>query len=506
MIKTDLKKMAKGKRALSAEVATRHSDPNFYSALTVLPNPDAVLRKLGKSHEIFDAIMADAHVIGDLRSVRSGMLRFEFRVQAGGDTPADIQAFELCEKLMQQRPTPGMRWADTVWNMAKAVLRGYQVHEIVWEKYDRFLMPAKVIDRPNRRFLFDIDNNLRLKTRSKPIEGELLADRKWLLTRHMPSHENPYGIALLSSCFWPYTFKHSGFKYFAKFCEKYGIPWAIGKLPRGSRDDDYNDLVDKLADMVEDGVAAIPDDGSVELLTAKSSGESIQERLIATCNREMSKALTSQTLASDLQGEGARAASETHRDRERDVNESDRDLICDSMCELFKWITEINVANAVPPTFEFYEEEDVQTEVATFIGKARDIVDIPKQWAYERLQIPMPQDGEEVIERRSSKPAKPNQEFSRLLSGHDFNTDDDDPDNLDLAIAQAADVADKDIADFARKAKTTLIKIEAEGGSLHDFSNALDQMYAELPHDKLAKINQEAFMLALVMGVEDAGN
>lgn len=392
----DLKKA--GKANLAREIATRHTDPQFYSALTVLPNPDTVLRKLGKSDEAFDAIVSDAHVIGELRSVRSALLGYEWRLAAGGKDAADVRALELCEQFMAQRPAPGLRWPDVIWNMAQAVFRGYQVHEVVWKREGQFLMPASVLDRPGRRFVWSTDNALRLITRKSMVEGEELGPYKWLVTRHMPSHDNPYGVALFSSCFWPYTFKHSGFRYFVKFCEKYGIPWAVGKYPEGTPKEQQDALADALAQMIEDAVAAIPDAGKVELLTVNSGMAALpQERLLGICNREMSKALTSQTLATEIQGEGSRAASETHRGREQAVNKSDRTIIEDTMNELLGWITELNIPNAKPPRFEFYEEAEARQDWVEVLDKARHYINIPDSFAHDRLQIPVPAEGEEVL-------------------------------------------------------------------------------------------------------------
>lgn len=391
----DLKKASKTN--LAREIATRHTDPQFYSALTVLPNPDTVLRKLGKSDEAFDAITSDAHVIGELRSVRSALLGYEWRIEAGGELPADVRALELGERFMEQRPAPGLRWPDVIWNMAQAVFRGYQVHEVVWKREGQFLVPASVLDRPGRRFNWDTENKLRLITRENMMPGEELGPYKWLVTRHMPSHDNPYGVALFSSCFWPYTFKHSGFRYFVKFCEKYGIPWAVGKYPEGTPKDQQDALADALAQMIEDAVAAIPDNGKVELIEASSSGQLVHERLLHICNAEMSKALTSQTLATEIQGQGSRAAAETHRGREMAVNESDRAIIEDTMNELLGWITELNIPGARPPRFEFYDEAEARQDWVEVLDKARTYIKVPAWFAHERLQIPQPQEDEEVL-------------------------------------------------------------------------------------------------------------
>lgn len=382
---------------LAQAIATRANDPHFTHGLGFLPNPDPILRRLNRDQEAFDGIGMDAHVLGELRSVRSALLGFEWRIEAGGDTPADQRAMELCEQVLARPPAPGMHWSDVIWSMAQAVFRGFAVHEVVWERQDGLLLPAAVLDRPQRRFVFSGDNELRLKTRTQQVEGVELGPRKWLLTRHMPSHQNPYGVAVFSSCFWPYTFKHGGFRFFVKFAEKYGLPWAIGKYPAGTPQEEQDKLADALRDMVEDAVAAVQEGSGVELLNADSGKAVVHENLINLCNREMSKALTSQTLATEIQGDGSRAASETHRGREIAVNESDRQIVADTISELLAWITEINVPHARPPRFEFWEEGEARQSWVTVLEGARQFLDIPKQFAHERLQIPMPADGEDVL-------------------------------------------------------------------------------------------------------------
>jgi len=497
MDKSDIKK-ASSKRALSQEIATRQSDPNFYGALSYLPNPDEILRKLGRSQEVFASIIADAHVIGEMRSIRSGLIKYEYRLQAGGDSPADMRALELCQQIMNNKPAKGMQWIDTFWNMAQGVFRGHQVHEVVWKREGQFLVPDKIVDRPQRRFLFSPDNELRLKTKQHP-NGEELGNYKWLLTRHMPSYENPYGQALLSSCFWPYTFKHNGFKYFVKFCEKYGIPWAIGKYPQGTPETEQNELADALANMVEDAVAAIPDNGSVELLEHKHGGQLVQEKLINICNSEMSKALTSQTLATEIQGEGSRAASETHRGREESVNESDRVIISAAMNELLSWITEINIADAKPPTFEFYQEEEARQEWVNVFKDARDFVDIPAQFAHDRLQIPMAKEGEDVLPRSSgTSPAAP--EFNKSSCPHcenDFNKHDDPISSL---TDQAIEQADELIEGMVDEVKELLFN----ANSLEEFRDGLVKIYPDITETKLGEITSLALMTGSLQGTEDA--
>lgn len=501
MDKSDIKK-ATGKRALSQEIASRHSDPNFYGALSYLPNPDTILRKLGKSQEVYDSIIADAHVIGELRAIRSGLIKYEYRLQVGGKSPADIRALELCQQVMNNKPAKGMQWIDVFWNMAQGVFKGYQTHEVVWKREGQFLLPEKIVDRAQRRFVFSPDNELRLKTKQSPMEGVELGNYKWLITRHMPSYENPYGTALLSSCFWPYTFKHNGFKYFVKFCEKYGIPWAIGKYPQGTQESEQKNLLDSLANMIEDAVAAIPEGDNVELIEPSKAGKLVQESLIKTCNSEMSKALTSQTLATEIDGNGSRAASETHRGREESVNESDRVIISAAMNELMSWITELNIPGAVPPTFEFYQEEEARQEWVDVFKESRNFMSIPTQFAHDRLQIPMPKDGEDVLPGTgNTQPTIP--EFSKdTCPGcgqvHEFNQHSENK-----LVDQAIDQADEILEGMIDEIKDMLFSKDIN--TLEEFRDGLVKIYPDITESKLGEMTSLALMAGQLQGADDAG-
>lgn len=509
MNQNDLNKTKTGKRDLTREVATRDTDPKFYGTLNFLPNPDPILRKLGKTQEVFDAVKMDAHVVGELRAVRSGLLSYEYRLQPGGEDPASMRAFDLCEAYMAERPAPGMSWRDVIWNKAQAVFRGFAVHEVVWQRFGNELMPAKIMDRPQRRFVFDNNNELRLLTRKQLLIGEELGPRKWLVTRHMPECDNPYGIALFSSCFWPYTFKHGGFKFFHKFCEKYGLPWAVGKYPRGTSNDDINAFAESLQAMVEDAVAAIPDDGTVELLTSSSSGQLPQERLIDLCNREMSKALTSQTLATEIQGNGSRAASETHRDREEGVSESDRETISDTFNELFQWITDLNVPNALPPTFEFYEEAEARESWVSVLDKARAFMHVPVEFAHSVTQIPQPEDGEETLPQTGTQPAHPIGEtanFSRCPGCgeiHDFKSAAET--EIDKLTDKAAKAADKVIEEnIINVVSDLLAEFERDGKTLEDFQTELVRLFPRMNDQRLGELTTLALMQSYTNGFEDA--
>lgn len=491
-----LKKAAK--KLLGTEIASRTSDPNFYGALQFLPNPDTILRKMGKSQEVFDAIIADAHVIGELRPMRANIITHNWRISPGGDKPEDMRAFELAQNVYSKHPAPRMGWPDVFWNMHEAILRGQRIHEVVWDVVDGLQTPVRLIDRPNHRFVYGLDNDLRLLTRENRIEGVPVDDYKFLVSRHMPSYDNPYGVALLSSCFWPYTFKHGGFKFFVKFCEKYGIPWAVGKYPAGTAQAQIDALADGLARMVEDAIAAIPDSGAVELIEAGSTGSQLpQERLIQVCNAEMSKCLNSQTLATEINGQGSYAAAQTHREREQDNGAADRKIVEDTNNELLAWMTELNFAGAAAPTFEFYDEAEARKDWVEVFTGARDFLDVPVKFAHDRLQIPEPEDGEAVLPRSVAPTVLPPQELDSKFSKSDFAAGADvDPSPVTAFTNQlAVDAADpvKQMMDVLRAKADNAERLEA-------LRDDVQNSYGDLDSNELVKVMSFAFAAAELSG------
>ena len=449
MNKGDIKKIGKGS-LLGSEIVSSQTDPDFYHNLEILPNPDTVLRKLGKADETYLAIAQDAHVAGEMRSARAGLLKFETKIIAGGEQRVDKKAAELCQAVFDAPPAPNMIWADVLWNMAKAQYFGFVVHEIVWQMDGQHIVPARILDRKNKRFGFTPERELGYKIKNN-FKLHPLADYRVLLTRHQPSAQNPYGLALLSSCFWPYTFKHMGFRSFTKFINKYGLPWPVGQYPDGSSDKDIEKLLSALAKMVEDGVMAIPEGNAVEFLETKGGGRnSPQEAFIRLCNNEMSKALTSQTMATEQQTNGSRAAGEVAREREESVDTSQRVIVEATMNKLFRLITEINIAGAKPPIFEFYEQDAAPTQWVEALEKAAGFMDVSKEYAHRVTGIPIAKNDDDKLAAPASSKA-----------------------------AQTAEFRQSELNDFDKaqqKQTDTIYRALSQAGSLAEFSKNLNEM------------------------------
>lgn len=339
--------------ALHQHIATRQTSASAWDYADWLPNPDPILKTQGRDISVYRDLLSDAHVGGCVRRRKAAVLAME----RGFDRlKAKSRHAKALESLFEQLPLQRI-----LTEMLDAPLYGYQPMEVIWGNVGGLIAPVDVVSKSPEWFHFDGDNHLRFRSKSHPSDGELLPPFKFLLPRQDPSHANPYGIPDLSRVFWPATFKRGGLRFWMTFTEKYGIPWAIGKLPRGASQTDTNTLLDMLADMVQDGVAVIPDDGSVELKSTGSTSDNAAafKELLMHCKGEISTALLGSNLASEASSTNASATA--GQDVTHEIRDNDARLVADTLNQLVKWVCELNWGNVEAPLYSLWEQEQVDT-------------------------------------------------------------------------------------------------------------------------------------------------
>lgn len=340
---------------LSDHIATRERSPDFVALGMYLPNPDPVLKKMGRDIEVYRALRGDAHAGGCIRRRKAAVKSLEWRVERG---KASARMAKVVEAVLQ-----ALDMDTLVSEMLDAVLFGYQPLEVMWaaQADGRAPLPQRVVGKPPEWFLFDTDARLRFKSREQLMQGELLPERKFLLARQEASYANPYGFADLSMCFWPITFKKGGLRYWVKFAEKYGMPWAVGKQPRNSPKAESDRLLDQLEAMIEDAVAVIPDDASVEMLqaTGSSGNADAYEKLLMFCRSEVAIALLGQNQSTEASSTHASAMAGL--DVAAEIRDGDAGMVEAALnTQLIRWIVDLHEGEGAPaPVFELYEEEEV---------------------------------------------------------------------------------------------------------------------------------------------------
>lgn len=366
---SNIKELKPDKKGLFNSVAIRERSINLMSALKQLPDPDPILKKLGKDITAYRDLLSDAHVWACVQSRKAGVKKLKWSINRNN-------AKENVHKLIEQ-VLNSLDVNKIITEMLDAPLFGMAPMEIMWQKIDNNLVPVDVIGKPPEWFTFGPDNSLRFKSKDNRA-GEELPPYKFLCPTYNASYNNPFGERTLSRCFWYAALKKGGLKWWATLTEKYGMDWIIGKIPREADKKETEALADKLESLVQDAIAIIPEGSDVQVVTTnKTAGANIYKLLIEESNAEMSKALVGQTLTTEVTGNGSYAASKTHNDVREDIVDDDKNTVESNMNLFIKWICLVNFGIQTDyPLYEMWAEEEIDKTLAE-----RD--DIVFKWGFK---------------------------------------------------------------------------------------------------------------------------
>ena len=319
-----------------------------------LPNPDPVLKKLGRDVEIYRDLLVDPIVGGHVRRRKASVAGMEYRLILD-DVPDNVA--QLVKDMLA-----GMKVYRFIGDILESTLFGYQPIEVIWRKGSGWL-PAALIAKPQEWFQFNADGELCFMGQN--LHPEPVPEMKFLCPVQNSSYTNPYGLGDLSMVYWPTVFKRAGLKFWAKFTEKYGTPWLIGKEPRSNQPSDTTKLLDSLEALAGDAVGTIPNDSSVEILEASGKSSSIDtfEHLIRYCRSEIVIALLGQDMSTEKSSTHAGATAGL------EVTDDIRDQHCriveECMNQLIDWVCALNFGDdVVRPKFELFYEEQVEKLLA----------------------------------------------------------------------------------------------------------------------------------------------
>lgn len=346
---------------LSEEVASLRRAFDFFSTGSFLANPDKVLRKAGKDISAYHEIKSDSHVKACIRSRKAGAKSMLWDIDRG---KAKSKHAQFIKHIFQQLPV-----FSIIDDILEAPLFGYKPLEVYWKKETagsrEAVIPTAVKGKPIEWFYFGENGELLFRSR-QCWQGEPVPPKKFLVPRQEPTDNNPYGFPDLSLCFWYYTFKKGGLRFWLQFIEKYGMPFVIGKQPRGTDEAESDALLEALDQMIQDAVAVIPDDSSVELMeSAKTSSSAVYKEFLYFLNAEVSKAILGQTLTTEIQDKGTYSAAKVHLEVRDDIIMADVKLVEETFNQLIEWIIELNFGY-VPdvPKFIMYREHDIDLDLA----------------------------------------------------------------------------------------------------------------------------------------------
>lgn len=328
-------------------IATARNDitiPFFSDVLQPL-DETLLMRGGGKGLALYAEVERDTHAHAVLEKRKLALVAREWTVEPASDQPADQEAADLIEDVLSALPFDRL-----CRDLLDATLYGFAACEIVWRRDGARILPERILAHDPRRFVFDEEWRARLLTREQPSKGIELPERKIIVHRFGVKGNNPYGLGLGSKLFWPVLFKREGVAFWLTFLERFASPIPVGKYAMGTLPVDQDRLLGALQDMVQSGAIVVPIGTELSFLEATRAGNAGYEGWCEYWDTQMSLCVFGSTLATDTQGQGSRAASETHKEAEEQIIDSDADLLSDTLRDtLFRWIIDYNLPGARPP-------------------------------------------------------------------------------------------------------------------------------------------------------------
>ncbi len=514
---------------MTAEIATRNYALGYYPGFfNYLPDPDPILRKLGIDQTVYNDLLNDT-TIGSLVNRRKNLTKsLDWNVDYGDD--ASEKEVELCNQVIDiLSGKHKTKIKDIISQSLNPIFFGYSVFEVVWQKVGKYFLPVKVEEKPREWFFFDNDNNLRFRTHDNwdgiPITGKNASPElqyKFILLQNDPTYNNPYGDKVLSRCFYPGRFKNQGWKSFARFIHKYGLPYMFGKLPRTATREQHLALLSDLENMVEDVVGTGPDDSSLEVLEPNKSGSTdLHTSFIQQCKNDLAEAILTNSMSVSIQKVGARSASETGAETiEGNLSEEDRDFPAELMDQVFTWTVDLNIGSGKYPKFTVFELDDYKKDLSerdknlyaigfrpnkNYIREKYNIEEELFELSHEAVSGAEPQPVASVAEPQNhfSKNKFSFKDFFKKVlhfaSGKNY-TDED-------IAGQITDAVPEKALQFAmEETLNPVFELAKKSTSKEEFQKGLAALYPQMKTDQLEQLLPKAILIAELEGLNRVQN
>lgn len=352
---------------------------------------------------IFEEMAAkDPRLMSNMRKRRMALTGLDYEIRSAAEDSDDVDrslADEAADYVRTQLEALDLRCV--LEHMATAIGPNLSVTEIEWVKGE----PAAFISIPSSRLTMELTQSpdIRLITEQN-LRGEPIANPKFVI--HIPHAVcgSPLFESLSAAQATIWLIKKLSIANWHTFCEIFGMPIRIGKYDTGTPDADKAALQDMLANLGAAAWAMVHRSTDIELTESTQRGTAPFETLIRHLDKEQDILWCGGNLTSDTTGgTGTYSASQVQDQVRADLRDDDiqreartiRTQIIRPMCA-FKF-----PGREVPlPTFTRIKPETVdRTAEATLMKAAQSVgIAVPRKWAYDRLNIPEPKEGEDVLE------------------------------------------------------------------------------------------------------------
>lgn len=493
---------------LMLEVASAAKDPFHPTFDGIFLNQDPTLLDKGQGQgiELYRQCLQDGRTNSLLEKRAGNVIARPWKVVEASQSALDLRAAAIVrEQLMALDgvtsdmdeqlivPNPGLD------GLSRALLKhgflfGYQPGECMWERVDRQLRLAEVRIRNPRRFSFAAANGsaggyvLRLLTDGQPLTGVPVPRRKFIVHSFGSLDGDPYGHGLGSVLWWLCWFDRQSMGWWLQFAEKYGEPTSIGEYPANATAVEKRRLLAAAKAINRRAAVVYPQGMTLKLLeAARGVVGDFYSQLKAAIAAEKAITVLGETLTTEVGDTGSYAASKTHENVGERQARGDADLLSATLNgTICKWITELNVPGATPPTVwrDFEESEDLdrlaQRDERLFrLGYRRTLASVIETYGGE---------WEDVRNAANAAPPEQLPPQAEMFA--------EEPDLADLYGERASEAA----VEVMRGLVGPVRKAVMEARSLPELRRRLGELYPKLPTRDLAGLVERARTAAHLAG------
>ncbi len=321
---------------------SHEAEQALISYLTKMPDGDEVLRKAGVTRPRLKVMMYDDEIYQAIEKRQDKLESAPWRIE-----PIDRPESKIIMEHLREW------WSEILLGTQNARWYGYSVLEAIYTKPEEpslhidgdtitpFIGFKWIGEKPMQWYEPKNDGRLMLLANYNTTRQDQEVDQRFkhFLTRCKSTYENPLGEALLSRLYWVWFFKTSGFKFWAKFVEKFGLPMLVGKTAGKTID-----MRDALLRAHASSVIALSGTDSVEIQTANTNGNASQtfEVFDKNLERRIQKVILGQTLTSGTDGSGSRALGDVHLEVQNSKYKADVRMIMPTIQAIINALCDIN--------------------------------------------------------------------------------------------------------------------------------------------------------------------
>lgn len=309
----------------------------FYELLRT-PDADLLLEQLGMTRADLRKLEYDDEISAALETRREAVTSTPWRLDY--DDPQS----EILNILYAELEKHIDNILRGIWN---AVPYGYSILEAVYKQDGKLITWASIQAKPIEWFELKPNNDLYFY----PLTGSkqlLDTQLKFFITVRNQSYRNIYGEALLSRIYWPWFFRHNGWKYWMRFIERFADPLLLGQV---NNPKEWGLAMEQLG---FDSVLGVSPGEEITAVTNTASGEF--EKVHDALARRIQKVILGQTLTSDISGTGSYAAAQVHNVVRDDKRRADIQLIIKTVQKIINAFWIVNGFLTEPPQFIMFDD------------------------------------------------------------------------------------------------------------------------------------------------------